>query len=237
MLTSKMIIDKARSEGRTRLTEMEATELLQQKGINVIDTKLASSKDEAISISRKLGFPVALKIASTDIMHKSDSGGVQLNLKTSRQVGQSYNSILQAIKQKHAGAKIQGILVQKMARPGVEVIIGVSRDAQFGHTIMFGLGGIFVEVLKDVSFRIVPLTRDDAREMVKEIKGYPILAGYRSQEPVNIQYLEELILKVSNLVENHPEIQSLDLNPIFAYSDSVVAVDIKVILEPGSSGS
>ena len=121
--------------------------------------------------------------------------------------------------------------MQKMARPGTEVIIGMSKDPQFGPVLMFGLGGILVEILKDVSFRIVPLTRRDAREMIKELKGYPILEGYRGQEPANIEVLEDLLLTVSDFVEGRPEIMEMDINPIFAYSDGAVAVDARVILE------
>jgi len=225
------IIDKARSESRTLLTEVESKELLRQAGISVSDTKLATSREEAISISRQLGFPVVLKIASPDIIHKSDVGGVKLGLRTSKQAGKAYDDIMTAIKKKHPQAIIHGVSVQKMARPGVEVIIGMSKDAQFGPVLMFGLGGILVEVLKDVSFRIVPLTKRDAAEMVREIKGYPLLEGYRGQEPADISNLEDLLLKVSDFVEHNPEVKELDLNPIFAYSDVAIAVDARVILE------
>jgi len=228
---TKQIIEKARSEGRTLLTEIESKELLRQVGISVIDTRLAISREEAISISRQLGFPVVLKIASPDIVHKSDAGGVKLGLKTSKQVGKAYDDILAAIGQKYSEAKIQGVSVQKMARPGVEVIMGMSKDAQFGPVLMFGLGGILVEILKDVSFRIVPLTKRDARAMIREIKGYPLLEGYRGQEPVDVANLEELILKVSSFAEQHPEVKELDLNPVFAYSDGAVAADARIVLE------
>jgi acyl-CoA synthetase (NDP forming) len=232
-LAIKPIIDKARSEGRTVLTEVESKEFLKPAGINIIDTKLATSKEEAISISRQLGFPVVLKIASPDIVHKSDAGGVKLGLKTANQVGKAYDQILPAIRQKYPQARLHGVAVQKMARPGVEVIIGMSKDAQFGPVLMFGLGGILVEVLKDVSFRIVPLSRRDAAEMLREIKGYPLLEGYRGREAVDISYLEELLLKVSSFVEQNPGVRELDLNPIFAYSDGAIAVDARVILEEG----
>jgi len=224
------IIDRAKKEGRKLLTEIEAKELLKQAGISVVDTKLAISKDEALSISQQFGFPVVLKIASSDVVHKSDAGGVKLGLRTARQVGKAYDDIVKAIEKKYPEAKIQGVSVQKMARPGVEVIIGMSKDAQFGPVLMFGLGGILVEILKDVSFRIVPLTKRDAGEMIREIKGYPILEGYRGQEPVDVANLEELILKVSNFVEQHPEVDELDLNPVFAYRDGAVAVDARVVL-------
>jgi acyl-CoA synthetase (NDP forming) len=139
-----------------------------------------------------------------------------------------------AIKKAFPEAKIQGASVQKMARPGVEVIVGMSKDAQFGPVLMFGLGGILVEILKDVSFRIVPLVKRDATEMIKEIKGYPLLEGYRGQEPVDVTNLEDMVLKVSDFVEKHPEIKELDLNPIFAYKDGAVAVDARVVLEDES---
>ena len=230
-MTKQSIIDKARGEGRTVLTEIESKEFFKQARISVIDTRLATSREEAISLSRKLGFPVALKIASPDIVHKSDAGGVKLGLRTANQVGKAYDDVIQTISQKYPQARLHGVAVQKMARPGVEVIIGMSKDAQFGPVLMFGLGGILVEVLKDVSFRIVPLVERDADEMLREIKGYPLLEGYRGQEAVDVSYLEDMLLRVSDFVGQKPEVKELDLNPIFAYSDSALVVDASVILE------
>ena len=233
-MTGQQIMKRAKKEGRNLLTEVEAKDLLKEAGIGVVDTRLAPSREEAVSISQELGFPVVLKIASSDVVHKSDAGGVKLALKTAKQVGKAYDDILKGIKKEYPQAKIDGVSVQKMARPGVEVIIGMSKDAQFGPVIMFGLGGILVEILKDVSFRIVPLVRRDAAEMIREIKGYPLLEGYRGQEPADVSYLEELLLKVSDFVEKNPDIGELDLNPIFAYKDGAVAVDARVVLEDGS---
>ena len=230
-MTGREILKKAKNEGRNMLTEIEAKELLKQAGVDVVDTRLATSKEKAVAISQELGFPVVLKIASSDVVHKSDAGGVKLGLKTAAQVGKAYDNIVKAIKKQFPEAKIQGVSVQKMARPGVEVIIGMSKDAQFGPVLMFGLGGILVEVLKDVAFRIVPLLPRDAKEMIREIKGYPLLEGYRGQEPVDVANLEKIILKVSDFVEKNPEVKELDLNPIFAYRDGAVAVDARVILE------
>jgi len=230
-MTGQEIIERARKEKRSLLTEVEAKELLRGAGISAVDTRLATSKEEAVSISQELGFPVVLKIASADVVHKSDAGGVKLGLETPEQVGGAYDDILGAIKKEYPGAKIQGVSVQKMARPGVEVIIGMSKDAQFGPVLMFGLGGILVEILKDVSFRIVPLVKRDAAEMIREIKGYPLLEGYRGQEPVDVSNLEELLLQVSDFVEKTPDIKELDLNPVFAYKDGAVAVDARVVLE------
>ncbi len=213
------------------LTEVESKELLKKAGIPVVEAKLAQSKNEAVSLSKEMGFPVVLKISSPDVVHKSDSGGVKLGLANAAQVGKAYNEIISSIKKIYPKAEIQGVSVQPMAPPGVEVIVGMSKDPQFGPVLMFGLGGILVEVLKDVSFRIVPVTERDAREMIREIKGYPILEGYRGQKPASIPALEKLIVKVSQFVEKNPQIKELDLNPIFAYPDKAVAVDARIILE------
>ena len=225
------IIKKAIKEGRTLLTETEAKELIKEAGINVIETRLARDKETAVDASRALHFPVVLKVVSPDIVHKSDIGGVMLDLKTSGQVRKAYDEIMAAVNEKAPKARIWGVSVQKMARPGIEIIIGVSKDPQFGPVLMFGLGGILVEVLKDVSLRIVPLERRDAREMIKEIKAYPVLEGFRGREPADIPYLEEMLLKVSKFVEINPEIKEMDLNPIIAYRDGGVAVDARVVLE------
>jgi acyl-CoA synthetase (NDP forming) len=213
------------------LTEVESKELLKKAGIPVVEAKLSRSKKEAISISKEMGFPVVLKISSSDVVHKSDSGGVKLGLANATQVGKAYNEIISSVKQASPEAQIEGVSVQPMAPPGVEVIVGMSKDPQFGPVLMFGLGGILVEVLKDVSFRIVPVTERDAREMIREIKGYPLLEGYRGQKPASIPALEKLIVKVSQFVEKNPQIKELDLNPIFAYPDKAVAVDARIILE------
>ena len=213
------------------LTEVESKELLKKAGIPVVEAKLAQSKKEAISVSKEMGFPVVLKISSPDVVHKSDSGGVKLGLANATQVGKAYTEIISSVKQAYPEAQIQGVSVQPMAPSGVEVIVGMSKDPQFGPVLMFGLGGILVEVLKDVSFRIVPVTERDAREMIREIKGYPILEGYRGQKPASIPALEQLIVKVSQFVEKNPQIKELDLNPIFAYPDKAVAVDARIILE------
>jgi len=231
-MTKNEILQQARKENRTQLTEIESKQLLKDAGVPVVEAKLARTKAQAISLSKETGFPVALKIASPDIIHKSDSGGVKLGLTNAAQVARAYSEIISSVRQHHPDARIDGVSVQKMVRPGIEVIIGMTKDAQFGPVLMFGLGGILVEVLKDVAFRIVPLTRRDAREMIREIKGFPLLQGYRGQEPADIAFLEELLLKVSNFVEKTPEIRELDLNPIFAYRDGAIAVDARVILEP-----
>ena len=225
------VIKQAYREGRSVLTEIEAKQMLKKSGIDVVDTRLAKSKTEAISIAKELGFPVVLKIASVDVIHKSDAGGVKLGLMNATAVGRAYSEIMKSIKASFPDAKIEGVSVQSMARPGIEIIIGMSKDAQFGPVIMFGLGGVLVEILKDVSFRIVPLEKRDAHEMIREIKGFPMLQGYRGAEPVDIENLENLILNISAFINNSPEVKELDLNPVFAYKDGATAVDARIILE------
>ncbi|MCX5993305.1 MAG: acetate--CoA ligase family protein [Chloroflexi bacterium] len=230
-MTKAEILAKAGKEKRSLLTEIESKELLKAARIPVVETRLATSKKEAMEIAVKLGFPVVMKIVSPDVVHKSDAGGVKLSIQNASQAGRAYSEILANIKKHYPKAKITGVTVQKMAKQGIEVIIGMTKDAQFGPVIMFGLGGILVEVLKDVSFRIVPMTKRDASEMIGEIKGYPILKGYRGQDPADIPFLEDLIVKVSQFVDKNPEIKELDLNPVFAYKDGALAVDARIILE------
>ena len=224
------VIDKAKAEGRTVLTEVESKGILEEAGIPTAHARLATNADEAVAAAREMGFPVALKIVSPEITHKSDVGGVKLNLGDADAVKAAFDEIMAAAKKAQPDARVDGVSVQKMAQPGIEVIMGMSQDPQFGPVLMFGLGGIFVEVLKDVSFRLVPITLRDARQMVTEIKGRPLLEGYRGQEPADVEALEGLLLRLSEFVEAHPGIAELDLNPIFAYKDGAIAVDARIIL-------
>jgi len=224
------IIDRARTDGRKLLTEVESKEILEEAGIPTARARLATSADEAAAVAQETGFPVALKVVSPDITHKSDVGGVKLNVGSAAEAKAAFEEIVAAAKKAQPDARIDGVSVQKMARPGIEVIMGMSQDAQFGPVLMFGLGGVLVEVLKDVSFRLVPITPRDARQMVQEIKGRPLLEGYRGQEPADVAALEKLLLRLSDFIEAHPEIAELDLNPIFAYKDGALAVDARVIL-------
>jgi len=224
------VIDKAKSQDRTILTEVESKELLEEAGIPVVRARLARTAKEAAQVAEEIGFPVALKIVSPDVTHKSDVGGVKLGLRSTQEVGAAFQEIVAAVKERQPQARIEGVAVQPMARPGSEVIVGMSKDPQFGPVLMFGLGGILVEVLKDVAFRIVPLEPRDARQMVREIKGFPVLEGFRGQEPADLEALESLLLRLSEFVEAHPEIEELDLNPVFAYKDGAVAVDARIVV-------
>lgn len=231
MMGTVSIIDQVKKEGRSILTEFESKRILKEVGIPVVKTKLAKTQKEAVAISQKIGFPVALKIVSPDVIHKTDSGGVKLSIQGVAEVKKAYDEILKKVKKQYPTALIHGVSVQKMLPPGTEVIIGVSKDPQFGPVLMFGLGGIFVELLKDVSFRVIPLERRDAQEMIKEIKGFPLLEGFRGKEPSDISSLIDLILKLSQFIEETPQIKELELNPILAYPKKVVAVDARIILD------
>jgi len=217
--------------GQQVLNEIEAKELLRQAGIPVIETKLARTKSEAMRIARELGFPVVMKIVSPDAVHKSDVGGVKLNITSAAQAGRAYSEIIASLQAKIPDARIEGVSVQKMAPPGVEIIIGMSRDPQFGPVIMFGLGGIFVELLKDVSFRLVPVSPLDAAEMIQEIRARKMLEGFRGLPAVHIPTLEKLIVRVSDFIESHPDIVELDINPLIARGKDIVAVDARIVVE------
>ena len=226
-----LIFDQVKKEGRSILTEFESKRILKQAGISVVETKLAKSQKEAVEISQKIGFPVALKIVSPDVIHKTDSGGVKLSVNSVAHVKKAYDEILKKVRKQYPKALLHGISVQKMVQPGTEVIVGISKDPQFGPVVMFGLGGIFVELFKDVSFRVIPVEQKDAQEMIKEIKGFPLLQGYRGKEPADISSLVNIILKISKFIEGNPQIKELELNPIFAYRHRAVAADARIILE------
>jgi len=228
---TEKIINQAKKEGRKALLETEAKTICSEYGISVTKFDLAKSEIEATEQAEKIGYPVVLKIVSPDIIHKTDAGGVLVNLRNASEVANGYNRIIDNIKKYKADAKIVGILVQEMAPQGTEVIVGAIKDPQFGQTIMFGLGGIFVEMLKDVNFRVAPLAPEDAREMITKLKAFPLLNGYRNTPPSDIDALVNIICNTSKLVMDVPEIKELDLNPIMAYNKGAKTVDARIILE------
>jgi acyl-CoA synthetase (NDP forming) len=228
--TSK-IISQARREGRKALLETEAKAICTEYAIPVTTFKLAKNEGEAAEFAGQIGFPVVLKIVSPDIIHKSDAGGVMVNLKSVVEVRNAYGKILENAKKYNSAAKIVGVLVQEMAPQSTEVIVGAIKDPQFGQTLMFGLGGIFVELLNDVTFRVAPITREDAHEMVIKVKAYPLLKGYRNTPPADIDAIISGLLNTSKLVMDYPEIKELDLNPIMTYEKGAKTVDARIILE------
>lgn len=225
------ILTAARREKRKHLLEPEAKTVCQEYNIRVTRFKVAETEEEAVKFSEEVGYPVVIKIVSPDIIHKSDIGGVMLNLKNPVEVKKAHRKILTNVKNHKPNAEVFGVLVQEMAPPSTEVIVGAIKDNQFGPSVMFGLGGIFVEVLEDVVFRIAPVTRREAEAMITEIKGYPVLNGYRNQPPLDTDAIADMIVNASNLVTDHQEIKELDLNPVMVYEKGAIAVDARIILE------
>jgi acetyltransferase len=230
--TALSIINNARNEKRRTLLESEAKDLVKSYGIPVAPTRLAKSEEEAVDIANKLGYPVVLKIASPDIVHKTDIGGVIMNIKTEEEVREAYKAIINRAYRYAPRALIYGVVVQKMVPKGREVIIGVTKDPVFGHILMFGLGGIYTNIFRDVSFKLAPLSVYEAREMVSETKAYTLLKGYRGEPPADISSVINILLRVSQLVTEVPDVVEMDINPLFVYDEGMgsLAIDVKIVL-------
>lgn len=224
------IIDKALAENRTTLMEHEAKELLNMHGISISRERLADNEDDAVKVAEELGYNVAMKIMSPDISHKSDSGGVVLGVKNEEEVREAYRTIIKNAKEYLPGADTRGCLVSPMAPKGIEIIVGTKTDDQFGPIIMFGLGGIMVEIMKDVSFRVIPVTPESAASMIDEIKSSAVLDGVRGGPPSDKKAVAELIEKVSEMVEAYPLIHEMDINPAIVHEKGLSVVDARIIL-------
>lgn len=218
------ILNKYIKKKKKQLNEYEAKKVLKEYQIPTTKEKLATTLSEARKYAEEIGPPIVLKIVSPDILHKTDAHLVEVNLSL-EEIEKSFKEIMKRAKKYKSKVRIEGILVQQMVNKRREIVIGVIKDPQFGHAIMFGLGGIFVEVLNDVSFRIIPLDKEDAKELITEVKGYPILKGLRGEKPVDINSLIDIIIKTSKLVQENPEIQELDMNPILVDEEGAVVVD------------
>ncbi len=229
-MTGDEIIAKAKNEKRDILTVDESKDLLKAYGIKTNRNFLARNVASAAESALKLGFPVVMKIVSPEIIHKTDVGGVRVNLQTEEEVREAYDTMIKAALDHYPEANIGGILIEEMIQ-GTEMIVGISKDPTFGHLIMFGMGGVFVEVFKDVSFRVIPLEKDDALEMIEEIKGKKIIEGVRGNDPIDKDKIAEVMLRVSNIIEEHPEISAMDINPLLGNSSDVVAVDARFLIE------
>lgn len=201
---------------------LDAVALIKRYDVEFAEGSIARNVDEALRVAK---YPVALKVLSDEILHKSDRGCVKLNVKDDESLRKAYSELLV-----NAGeARIDGILVQRMAKAGSELIVGGKKDEQFGPLILFGLGGIFVELFKDFSLRVCPVDKADAMEMISEIKGYPLLCGYRGRKPVDIEAIAELLQRVSKLLYENEQIKEMDMNPIIVYEKGYCAVDVRVI--------
>jgi acyl-CoA synthetase (NDP forming) len=223
------ILMKARAEGRDSLLYTESKELLELWGISTAPWKVARNKEEAVLAARSIGFPVVMKVFSPDVIHKTDAGGVLNDLRREGDVISAYESIVKNMDKVSPPIRMEGVVIEKMCS-GVEVMVGVTRDPQFGHVILFGMGGIFVELFKDTSFRVIPIESLDAQEMMEEVKGFPLLKEWRGKKG-NIESLKDLLLKVSELTVTYPQIIEMDMNPVFSSPGDSTVADVRVLIE------
>ncbi len=231
---AREIIAKARADGRGSLTEIEAKKVFSAYGLPVAETNLSKSEDEAVELAKKTGFPIVMKVVSPDIIHKSDAGGVKVNIKDEAGIRSAYQTIMKNCQAYKPNADIRGIAVQEMAPLGTEVIVGSINDPTFGPTIMFGLGGIFVEVLKDVTFRVAPVNKELVRQMINEIHSVAILAGARGESPRDRAALEDLLCRYAGMVYDLcDEVAETDANPVLVYGEGegLKVVDARIILK------
>lgn len=235
--TAARIIAEALAEKKTYLGELEGNRILEAYGFSVLPTRLATDETEAVRLAEEIGYPVVMKIVSSDILHKSDAGGVVVGLNTADDVRKSFAGIVSRARDYKPDAAIDGVLVQQMAPSGNEVIVGMNRYPVFGPLLMFGYGGIFVEVFKDVSFRLAPIGRNEARRMIRQIKGYKLLEGFRGKPKSDIGALEQAMVRLSDMAAAHPEIKELDINPLLAHpeGEGATVADCRIILEPNRS--
>jgi len=225
------IIQAAMKNGRVNLLETEAKAICADYRMPIPPFELAKSAEQASSVAQKLGYPIVLKIVSQDILHKTEAGGVLLGIQNPVDVRNGFSRIVDNARRYNSNAKLEGVLVQRMAPPGREIIIGGLVDPQFGQTLMFGLGGVFVEILRDVTLRIAPIVKQDAQEMIREIKAYPILKGFRGQPPADEDAIVDILLSASDLMMENQDINQMDLNPVMIYDKGASIVDARMILQ------
>ena len=230
VVKARTLIEAVKGAGRKNLLETEARELLSLYGVTLPPATLAKTALDAVQAAEAIGFPVALKIVSTEIIHKSDAGGILLNLADKADVREGFAKIVANASRVSHPEKVLGVLVAPMAAKGQECIVGMIRNPQFDAVLMFGLGGIFVEVLKDVSFRVAPLSDLDVEEMIHEIKGYPLLGGVRGQKPKDAAILKNLLRRIAQLAADHPDIQEVDINPVIVHEQGASVIDVRIII-------
>ncbi|MFX0051290.1 MAG: acetate--CoA ligase family protein [Candidatus Hermodarchaeota archaeon] len=227
---TQQMLRKAILQKRKTLSVQECKNLLLKEGFPVNLTKFGVNLEEIVNEAEKIGFPVVLKVSSKDIIHKSDIGGVITGIRSIHDLREQFEIMQQNIARKAPEAHIEGYIIEKM-ESGIELLVGTTHDPMFGPILAFGLGGIYVEILKDVVFRLIPLEREDATEMISEIKAAKILDGIRGQSPIDKKELVDLLMKTSSFIDHHPEIEELDLNPVFATEKGVSVVDARIILK------
>lgn len=227
------IINRSISRGETVIPELDAQKICAAFRIPYVETMMAQDKEQCLDAAQRMGYPVVIKIVSKQITHKSDVGGVVIGIGGAKQLASAYDSLWETVKKNDPTAVITGVLVQKQAPKGIEVAVGGLRNEHFGPVVMFGLGGIYIEVFKDVSFRLAPLDKDEALRQIKETRAYPLLQGARGQARCDIGALCDLIVNTAQLISTHPEIQELDFNPVFCYPDGCTSVDARIVLKNG----
>ncbi|MFX1536905.1 MAG: acetate--CoA ligase family protein [Promethearchaeota archaeon] len=230
MAEARQYLKMAIQQKKKFLSVQESKKILSQANFPINPTGFGTNLEEVLAEAEKIGFPLVLKVSSQDIIHKSDIGGVVTGIKNIDNLKEEFKQMQLKISQKVPNAKIEGYIVEKM-ESGIELLIGSTIDPMFGPILAFGLGGIYVEVLKDVVFRLIPIEREDATEMLSEIKAAKILDGIRGQSPVDKKALVDLLIKTSDFIDHHPEIEELDLNPVFATEKGVSVVDARIILK------
>jgi acyl-CoA synthetase (NDP forming) len=229
----RQVLDKLGSEGRATAGDAEARDILAAYGVPLPKSALAKNADEAVAVAEAIGYPVVLKIASPDILHKTDIGAVKLNVASAGDVRDAFDLIVYRATRHMPDATIWGCQVQQMVKGGKEVIIGMNRDPQFGPLLMFGLGGVYVEALKDVTFRVAPIDRREAKEMLTEIRAYNLLRGVRGEKPSDLDAIADTLVRVSQLVTDFPDIMELDINPllVFPAGQGVLGLDMRLALK------
>ncbi len=231
MKDCETIIQKMLKEDRHFALTNEAQLICALHHIPTPPSAVTSTVEEALLKTKEIGFPVVLKVISPQILHKSDVGGVILNINNKKELEKSYEAIEKEVTKKEPTADILGIMLQKMMPASTEVIVGGIKDPQFGPSIMFGLGGIFTEIYDDAAFRVAPIDEIDAKSLIHELKGYKLLEGARGKPPADLNSLVNILTNVSNLMLEHKSISQLDLNPVLVYPDGACAVDFRIILE------
>jgi acetyltransferase len=229
----RALFASVRESGRVELGEVEAREVIAAYSMRLPQSRLASSPDEAAKIATEIGFPVVMKISSPDILHKSDIGGVKVGVADPASARDTYELIEYRARKYSPGARIWGVLVQEMVRKGREILVGVTRDPQFGPLVAVGMGGIYVEVFKDIAFRLAPISECEVSEQLRSIRTYPLLRGVRGEPPADIAMIEETVLRVSQLVTDFPEIVEMDINPLVVHNqgEGAIVLDARIILK------
>ncbi len=228
------MIDQVRQENRLTIGDAESRQVLQAYGLRIPQSEIADTPDKAVAIASKIGYPVVLKIASPDILHKTDIGGVKVGLQNASDVRDAFELMVYRAQRYIPDARIWGCLVQEMAPSGgLEVLVGMNRDPQFGPLITFGLGGIYVETLRDVTFRVSPISRQEAEEMLSNLRAHALLDGVRGQPPMDKAAIVDSLLRVSQLVQDFPEIIEMDINPLMVYhqGEGALALDMRLVLK------